>query len=568
MKKIIALVLSLALILMACGSAFAAEGDTTLTVTGLTGATSVSYYKIIDWDDTTGWKWASPYSGNAACTAELLKEITGDPGKPAVQADPEHNIEGSEAVAPVAGKITSSTADIIASISNTSKLTGGSLSNGTWSATVGKDDRGMYMVVPTGSGDVLFNPIFISANHGVASQTVDVSSNYQDGNTNGMSKKSTINVNKLTDKHTFQGYEGYKWEGHQPGDEITFWVETTIPKFADSYTDPVFKVTDNASTGMNIQTTSLKVYTGTKASKGTDLTKGDSATAGDYDVSFTTSDSITSAFVVNFHKGYFDNMVTNQPVVIEYKATITNAAPITVNEENNLVKVDFSNSPDDTTGNGHKHDKTKHWTFSIDATILGNSEYHTSELVKIGVNPDGTEKTATHTYSNTTTAAPLAGATFQLKQGDKVVREITTAADGYIHFEGLDVGEYQLIETQAPAGYVKDNGTYTVKITATVTEDADTETLDDGCVVNVDHLDSYSVEVTTPSGEKATSSYTFNAGTIKQTVVNDITTKVANTPGAELPSTGGIGTTIFYILGGLLVIGAAVVLVARRKAHD
>ena len=45
-------------------------------------------------------------------------------------------------------------------------------------------------------------------------------------------------------------------------------------------------------------------------------------------------------------------------------------------------------------------------------------------------------------------------------------------------------------------------------------------------------------------------------------------TDVINNKGTTLPSTGGIGTTIFYILGGLLVVGAAVILVARRKAHD
>ena len=44
--------------------------------------------------------------------------------------------------------------------------------------------------------------------------------------------------------------------------------------------------------------------------------------------------------------------------------------------------------------------------------------------------------------------------------------------------------------------------------------------------------------------------------------------KVLIAQGTILPSTGGIGTTIFYILGGLLVVGAAVILVARRKAHD
>lgn len=41
---------------------------------------------------------------------------------------------------------------------------------------------------------------------------------------------------------------------------------------------------------------------------------------------------------------------------------------------------------------------------------------------------------------------------------------------------------------------------------------------------------------------------------------------VANTPGTNLPSTGGIGTTIFYVAGAILFIGAAVVLIARRRS--
>jgi len=43
---------------------------------------------------------------------------------------------------------------------------------------------------------------------------------------------------------------------------------------------------------------------------------------------------------------------------------------------------------------------------------------------------------------------------------------------------------------------------------------------------------------------------------------------VVNHKGTELPSTGGIGTTIFYIVGGILLVGAAVILVARRKAQE
>ena len=43
---------------------------------------------------------------------------------------------------------------------------------------------------------------------------------------------------------------------------------------------------------------------------------------------------------------------------------------------------------------------------------------------------------------------------------------------------------------------------------------------------------------------------------------------VENNEGTVLPSTGGSGTTIFYVIGGLLIIGAGIVLVARRKVHE
>ena len=43
---------------------------------------------------------------------------------------------------------------------------------------------------------------------------------------------------------------------------------------------------------------------------------------------------------------------------------------------------------------------------------------------------------------------------------------------------------------------------------------------------------------------------------------------VINHAGTELPSTGGIGTTIFYVLGGILAVGAAVVLIARKRVSE
>ncbi len=100
---------------------------------------------------------------------------------------------------------------------------------------------------------------------------------------------------------------------------------------------------------------------------------------------------------------------------------------------------------------------------------------------------------------------------------------VTTDANGAASFEGLENGEYELIEVAAPAGYNQIKG-----VAATITV----------------------------------------AGTDTATANIQYTANVANNSGTELPSTGGIGTTIFYILGGLLVVGAAVILVARRKAQD
>jgi fimbrial isopeptide formation D2 family protein/LPXTG-motif cell wall-anchored protein len=105
---------------------------------------------------------------------------------------------------------------------------------------------------------------------------------------------------------------------------------------------------------------------------------------------------------------------------------------------------------------------------------------------------------------------------------------VATNSQGKVTFAGLHAGDYTLTEITNPnAGY----NMLTAPITVTVADDG---------------------TVTTGDG-----------ATVQSKVVT-----VENGKGTILPSTGGIGTTIFYIVGGVLLIGAAVILVARRKAHD
>lgn len=125
---------------------------------------------------------------------------------------------------------------------------------------------------------------------------------------------------------------------------------------------------------------------------------------------------------------------------------------------------------------------------------------------------------------------------------------LTTPADGLIKIKGIQQGTYSFTETAAPAGYNKLTDPVSVDAvkTGSTTTSVTTYFDADGNKVN-EHVE---------TGFDVTVSIEDLAAT---PVV------VVNKTGAELPSTGGIGTTIFYIIGAILVIGAGVVLVTRRR---
>lgn len=109
--------------------------------------------------------------------------------------------------------------------------------------------------------------------------------------------------------------------------------------------------------------------------------------------------------------------------------------------------------------------------------------------------------------------------------------------NGVLTFEGLGEGTYTITELVAPNGYNLLKDPITIMITANATLEGCTWTVkngETGLTAGADHLFAFDVE---------------------------------NNSGTELPSTGGTGTTIFYILGSLLVVVAGVVLVTRKRMN-
>lgn len=125
-----------------------------------------------------------------------------------------------------------------------------------------------------------------------------------------------------------------------------------------------------------------------------------------------------------------------------------------------------------------------------------------------------------------------------VQTGESVVIEGTTDANGILSFQGLPAGDYTITELVAPNGY----NLLTAPIEMTIT---------------------WTKPVSPATDPTCTWTVTGTKANVNDDGIVEIT--VENKSGSTLPSTGGTGTTIFYILGSILVIGAGVLLITRKR---
>jgi len=534
-KTLVALVLAMVMTLSLVGAAFAEDDPpatstlpkANVSITGLETGDGVTLYKVIKWDTTTSnWAFdgiavASPYD-----TVDALIAALGGENAPAAMT---------------------ALTDAIAS---TSKATENSVSSLEGTTYTYNAEVGMYLALVTTNTANAYNPMVLSVNYDLTANPAtatgaELAATTATGSTT-LAKKQPITLDKEVTGED-------KKQDIAAGDTIPYTVTTVTPNYGTNYKDPYFVLTDTLSTGLELTQEQQAAIT-VKNGAGAALNKKTDADDTEYDYEITTS---ADGYVITFSKTYLNTIKANTGITVEYTATVTKDANFhQVDEFENTVTAEFSNKP--TGEHGSLTDDTHHYTFSIDAELFGNQsgDNITKELKKIAQAFDGSPITQWETTETswTTDVTPLQGAEFTLT-GNGHTYNATSGTDGRLTFVGLDAGDYTLTEISAPAGYKFSTADIPVSISASYNTDG---TLKDYTItVNNSISTKYS---TTISGDH------ISTVTIDETIKN--TAGIKNEPGATLPSTGGIGTTIFYVAGIVLVLGAAAIIIARRKAEQ
>lgn len=358
------------------------------------------------------------------------------------------------------------------------------------------------------------------------------------GNINITVKTDAPTVEKKVledDKYNQDGGYGQGYNDvadYNMGDTVSFHLIGSVPDMS-RYDTYKYIFHDTLSAGLTLNEDSIKVYVASDKA-GTDKKEITGWTKAVNGQSFTVSFADLKTV---------SGVSQDKYIIVEYTATLNQNAVVGLDGNPNTVYLEYSNKPDQSgsgdnnTGNTPE-DKVIVFTYELDTTKVDGQ--------------DNTKK--------------LEGAEFKLHNADKkwaIVNNdgkvtgwadteeggstLTSDANGLFKVIGLDDGTYYLKETKAPTGYNLLSSEITVVITATTTNG---QTWTDGQASSALTKLEVTADGTAGTGDTSTG-------------IAGIT--VANNKGSTLPETGGMGTTIFYVVGAILVIGAGIVLITRKR---
>ena len=320
------------------------------------------------------------------------------------------------------------------------------------------------------------------------------------------------------------------------GQKVTYKLESKVPD-TTGYAKYEFTFKDKTSAGLTYDgnnTVTVKI--------GSQTLTADT----DYTFAANPSDGNDFELTINLLKNdgtanapeWVAKYTYNDKIEVTYTATVNEQAVSKI--DNNHATLDYNNDPKDGTkkdttppvevktyssklvinkvDGSNKTTKLKGAKFVLKVKEVGTAtgDSHESDIVagKYYYYDSTAKDVKWVEVSGNPTLAQLAANTS--------ITVVTTNAQGEAEFDGLEDGKYELIEVEAPEGY------------NLLTEPKDI----------------------TIAGS--------NSDETKLTVTSD----VENNSGTQLPSTGGMGTTILYVVGGVMVAGAAVYLLTKKRASS
>lgn len=357
----------------------------------------------------------------------------------------------------------------------------------------------------------------------------------------------------------------YEAADHTIGDVIPFKLIGSIPDMTD-YDTYTYTFRDTQSAGLTLDEDSFAVYLVNDLDA--DLAEQTAVNNTYYTVN--TNPGNGETFTVSFTDlKAVPNAADYSYIVVAYTAALNENAKAGRNEGNpNEVYLEFSNNP-----NGDGLGKTEEQYVIVFTYTLNGLKYDgNSDANDIDARLEGAKFVLLNRTMDKAALVSNTGvfiewvnlpgnaesyadvtleewdAMYAEDAGRDVVR--TSVSNGIVRISGLDDDEYYLLEIEAPAGYNMLEEPVKISLTSVLQHV-------DFYGNNQDQILTDLYAVVNDDTENPIHCALLGVGTV--------TVPIANFSGATLPETGGIGTTVFFVLGGVLAVGAGVLLIVKRR---